>query len=97
MVVQVNIFQKHLLLHQLTPNMSNDCSLIYQIKYMKTTSSEHVVYMIFLLFVFVLAYLYKREVIFLYSKIRFFSTKQEILNILIFDASLALSALVDTI
>ena len=58
-------------------------------QYMKTTSSEHVVYMIFLLFIFILAYLYKREIFFLYSKIRFFSTKQEILNILIFDASLA--------
>ena len=28
--VQVNLFQKHLFLHQLTHNMSNDCSLIYQ-------------------------------------------------------------------
>ena len=28
--VQVNLCQKHLFLHQLTHNMSNDCSLIYQ-------------------------------------------------------------------
>ena len=43
--VQVNLFQKHLFLHQLTHNMTKDCSLIYQFsKYMKTTSSEHVVY-----------------------------------------------------
>ena len=29
-VLQVNLFQKHLLLHQLTHNMTKDCSLIYQ-------------------------------------------------------------------
>ena len=43
--IQVNLFQKHLFLHQLTPNMTKDCSLIYYlVQYMKTTSSEHVVY-----------------------------------------------------
>ena len=29
-VIQVNLFQKHLILHQLTHNMTKDCSLIYQ-------------------------------------------------------------------
>ena len=38
--VQVNLFQKHSFLHQLTHNMTTDCSLNYQ----KNTSSEHVVY-----------------------------------------------------
>ena len=28
--LQVNLFQKHLFLHQLTHNMTKDCSLIYQ-------------------------------------------------------------------
>ena len=28
--VQVNLFQKHLFLNQLTHNMTKDCSLIYQ-------------------------------------------------------------------
>ena len=28
--VQVNLFQKHLFLHQLTHNMTKDCSLTYQ-------------------------------------------------------------------
>ena len=78
MVVQVNLFQK-LFLHQLTHNMSNVRLFIDE--YMKTTSSEHV---------FVLTF--KKDNTrdnFSYSKIRFFSSKQEILNILIFDASLA--------
>ena len=29
-LLQVNLFQKHLFLHQLTHNMTKDCSLIYQ-------------------------------------------------------------------
>ena len=29
-LIQVNLFQKHLFLHQLTHNMTKDCSLIYQ-------------------------------------------------------------------
>ena len=29
-IVQINLFQKHLFLHQLTHNMSNDCPLIYK-------------------------------------------------------------------
>ena len=28
--VQVNLFQKHLFLHQLTHNMTTDCSMIYE-------------------------------------------------------------------
>ena len=28
--IQVNLFQKHLFLRQLTHNMTKDCSLIYQ-------------------------------------------------------------------
>ena len=44
--VQVNLFQKPLFLHQLTHNMTRDCSL----KYKKNTSSE------LLLFVFVLTF-----------------------------------------
>ena len=39
-LVQVNLFQKPSLLHQLTHNMTRDCSLNYK----KNTSSEHVVY-----------------------------------------------------
>ena len=39
--IQVNLFQKHLFLHQLTHNMTIDCSLIVQ--YMKIARSEHVV------------------------------------------------------
>ena len=43
--LQVNLFQKLLFQQQLTHNMTKDCSLIYQFStYMKTTSSEHVVY-----------------------------------------------------
>ena len=38
--VQVNLFQKPLFLHQLTHNMTRDCSLNFP----KNTSSEHVVY-----------------------------------------------------
>ena len=38
--VQVNLFQKPLFLHQLTHNMTRDCSLNSP----KNTSSEHVVY-----------------------------------------------------
>jgi hypothetical protein len=38
--VQVNLCQKHLFSHQLTHNMTTDCSLIYQFNTW-TTSSEH--------------------------------------------------------
>ena len=38
--LQVNLFQKRLFLHQLTQNMTKDCSLNYK----KNTSSEAVVY-----------------------------------------------------
>ena len=42
---QVNLFQKHSFLNQLTHNMTTDCSLItYWLQYKKNTSSEHVVY-----------------------------------------------------
>ena len=48
--IQVNFFQNHLFLHQLTHNMTKDCSLNYKfshglqsmVQYMKTPSSEHV-------------------------------------------------------
>ena len=30
-MLQVNLFQKHLFLHQITHNMTKDCSFIYQI------------------------------------------------------------------
>ena len=50
--VQVNLFQKHLFLHQLTHNMTKDCSLSYkfstrklQAQNMLRTWSEHVVHM----------------------------------------------------
>ena len=40
--VQVNVFQKHLFLHQLTHNMTTDYSLNYvRVQYLKTTNSEH--------------------------------------------------------
>ena len=46
--VQVNLFQKHLFLHQLTHNMTKDCSLNYEFtQYMKIVSSEHVENMLF--------------------------------------------------
>ena len=37
MYVQVNLFQKHLLFHQLTHNLTKDCSLIYEF----SNSSQH--------------------------------------------------------
>ena len=41
-IVEVNFFQKHLLLHQLTYNMTKDSLLPEsQIQYMKIASSEH--------------------------------------------------------
>ena len=40
---QVIFFQKHLFMHQLIHTMTKDCSLNY--KYIKTASSEHVVYL----------------------------------------------------
>ena len=42
--VQVNLFQKHLFLHQLTHNMTKDCSLNYKFskwKLQAQTPSEH--------------------------------------------------------
>ena len=43
--VHVNLFQKHLFLHQLTHSKTKDCSLNYKFSmYMKIASSEHVVY-----------------------------------------------------
>ena len=42
--VQVNLCQKLLFLHQLTHNITTDCSLNLQIQYMKIASSEHVMY-----------------------------------------------------
>ena len=41
--VQVNLFQKHLFLHQLTHKMKKRLFIELQVQYMKTTSSEHVV------------------------------------------------------
>ena len=41
--LQVNLCQKHLLLHQLTHNMTKDCLLQLQGKCIKIASSEHVV------------------------------------------------------
>ena len=46
--LQVNLFQKHLFLHQLTHNMTKDFSE----NYMKITSSEHVVYINYFVFLF---------------------------------------------
>ena len=51
--VQVNLFQKHFFLHQLTHNLTKDCSWIYQFRTWKlqttqfvyTTCSEFVVFM----------------------------------------------------
>ena len=50
-MLQVNLCQKPLFLHQLTHNMTTDCSVNYQfstwklpVQYMKITSSEDVVY-----------------------------------------------------
>ena len=40
MFVHVNLFQKHLFLHQLTHNMTKDCLL--KVQYMKMARSEHV-------------------------------------------------------
>ena len=45
--VQVNLFQKHLFLYQLTHNMTTDCSLNYKFntwKFQAQTWGEHVVY-----------------------------------------------------
>ena len=42
---QINIFQKHLFLHQVTYNKTKDCSLNYEFTtYVKITSSEYFVY-----------------------------------------------------
>ena len=44
--VQVNLFQKHLFLHQLTHNMTKDCSLNYKfsrVQCIKIASSVYVV------------------------------------------------------
>ena len=89
MVVQVNLFQKHFLAST-NPQYAKRLFIDLPVQYMKTTSSEHVVYINCFLFVFVLTF--KKDNTrdnFSYSKIRFFSSKQEILNILIFDGSLA--------
>ena len=46
-IVKVNLFQKHLFLHQLTYNMTTDCSLNYKFftwKFQAQTWGEHVVY-----------------------------------------------------
>ena len=43
--VKANLFQKLLFLHQFTQNITKDCSLNYKLSmYMRTASSEHVVY-----------------------------------------------------
>jgi hypothetical protein len=47
LIVQVNLFQKHLFLHQLTHNMTTDCSLNYEFSTGNSklrTCWEHVVY-----------------------------------------------------
>ena len=55
MSLQVSLFQKNLFLPQLTQNMTRDCSLNYKFSTWKlSTSSEHVVYLHILVFVFVL-------------------------------------------
>ena len=41
-LLQVNLFQKHLLLHQLTHNMTKDCSWNYHENYKRRTWAEHV-------------------------------------------------------
>ena len=41
-IIQVNLFQKHLFLPQLTHNMTTDCSLDYKFNtYVKIPGSEH--------------------------------------------------------
>ena len=40
-VVQVNLFQKHLFLHKLTHNMKKDCSWNYYENYKHRTWTEH--------------------------------------------------------
>ena len=75
-----------LILASTNPQYDKRLSIDLPVQYMKTTSSEHVVYIHCFLFVFILTF---KKDNFSYSKIRFFSSKQEILNILIFDASLA--------
>ena len=42
--LQINLFQKHSFLHQLTHNMTKRLFIELGVLYMKTTSSEHVVY-----------------------------------------------------
>ena len=41
-VIQVNLFQKQLFLHQLTLNMTKDCSWNYHENYKRRTWAEHV-------------------------------------------------------
>ena len=43
-LVQVNIFQKHLILASTNPQYDNRLFIELQIQYMKIASSEHVVY-----------------------------------------------------
>ena len=43
--LQVNLFQKHLFLHQLTHNMTKDCSWNYHENYKRRTWAEHVLSM----------------------------------------------------
>ena len=42
-IIQVNLFQKHFFLHQLTQNMTIDCSWNYLEKYKRRTWAEHVI------------------------------------------------------
>ena len=44
--VQVNLFQKLLFLHQLTHNMTKDCSLNYMFSTFRIASSEHAVFVL---------------------------------------------------
>ena len=55
MCLQVNLFQKHLFLHQLTHNMKR-VFIDIPLQYIKTTSSEHIVYITCLFFVMVLTF-----------------------------------------
>ena len=41
-ILQINLFQKHLFLHQLTHNMTKDCSLNYQLRFLFSHSELYV-------------------------------------------------------
>ena len=49
-LLQVNLFQKHLFLHQLTHNMTKDCSLIYQFLHENYKLRTYILYCVHKLF-----------------------------------------------